>query len=237
MYKYLFFLISFVLLFSCKVNKSIEETSAKDTFNKKVEKETEDTTYKEWIKFKITDLGHIYIPPDMEVQKGEYKKLQDKIYEIAGIDYSGIVFQQKGLNKMEPESFKTYARVIITTEIDEPGAYDKITTPIILTESELLELNDEFEKGFKKMAEEDNMKITKWYPLEIYTSNDMHAILVQYDRQLGNNPEVFFQLFQFQNYDRLHRLTLSYRIEDEEKWKPIFENVLKGFKITNIRGG
>lgn len=70
---------------------------------------------KDWKRINIEDIGNIDLPPNMEIQGGNYKKMMEKGKAEYGISASKVIFQQKELNKLHQSSLITYARVFIRT--------------------------------------------------------------------------------------------------------------------------
>jgi len=180
-----------------------------------------------WKKINIENIGSINLPPEMEIQDGDYKEIHDKEFEIMGFSTNNIIFQQKGLNDFLEDSFNNYARVMIKTIISTPNSYDYLTDKFDATKSEL----EEFDNLAKNEISE-KIKIVKWYPSEIILLNNMYGVLTTYDRQISNNPVVYVMMYQFQNNDRLHSITMSYRKEESEQWSTIFEKIIKSLNIT-----
>lgn len=195
----------------------------------------------EFDNYALSGIGSISIPNTMELQSGQYKeihdKLEEKAAEILKFEISGnkIVFQQKGLNELEKNSFTTYARIMLDTEIGNTGDYQKATTKIAPTSAELQELNAEFKQqainGFKGTA----LKLLDWYGCSFVIINGKQYLKMSYKRQLADNPEVHVDLYRIQNNDRMHTLTIAYRVSDSEIVKPIFSKVINSFKVTNVR--
>jgi len=78
------------------------------------------------------------------------------------------------------------------------------------------------------------MKLLEWYPARLETINGMTAIVCTYRRQLEDHPPVLVWVYCFENNDRLVILTMSYRENETQIWKPLFEKSLSSFRITNI---
>jgi hypothetical protein len=191
--------------------------------------------------FKLANVGYISIPSKMEIQAGTYKKFEEEFQKEAGkkfgYEVSGnrIVFQQKGLNEFESRSFSSYARVILETDIGNFGDYEKLTTNFTATQSEISELSKEIQREVNHSFEGTGLKLISWFGLSIIKLNGRTGLKISYLRQLNDNPYVIVNMYSFQNYDRLHRLTLSYRQSDQETWKPLFSTILNSFTITNVR--
>ncbi|MFF5379962.1 hypothetical protein [Pedobacter suwonensis] len=192
-------------------------------------------------RYLIKGVGYISIPETMEIQSGEYKKIEEKYQNDLKqtfkfqITDNRIVFQQKGLNKLDKESFNTYARVILETYLGTPGEYEKLTTTVTATSSELLELDKQLKSQIIESFKNTGLKLVNWNRVQIVTINGGSVLKISYTRQLRNNPLVNVSMYQFHNNDRMHMLTFSYRKEDAVDWSQKLNVVLKSFKITNIR--
>lgn len=182
-----------------------------------------------WKEIRVEEMGSVNLPPEMEIQGGEYKKINDNLYEMYGFNNKNIVFQQKGLNDLNKNVFNTYARVLLKTKISTPNSTSNLTDKIEISTSELKEfdytLKNELSKSFT---------IVNWYPSEIISINDMYALLTSYERQSNSDPVVLVKMYQFQNNDRTHSITMSYRITDKDKWEIIFEKILNSLTIKTF---
>lgn len=78
-----------------------------------------------------------------------------------------------------------------------------------------------------------NIKTIHWYGINPVKINDQNALEISYLRQLGNNPYFAVRAYYFENNDREHLVTVSYRLSDEKVWKPLFIKSLKSLKIIN----
>lgn len=190
-------------------------------------------------KFNITNVGSIMIPAAMELQEGTYKELQKTVtkellknsgYEISG---DSIVFQPDGLNEFK--KLNTYARVMLSTNTGTKGEYQKLSAKKLLTAQQLKIFNTESRKELENSFKATGMKLIKWIGVSNAVVNGQSAIKTVYIRQLKENPQVYVEMFQFPNYDRMHQLTISYRTEDESIWKSALETTVNSFAITNIR--
>ena len=189
---------------------------------------------KGWTKVNLENIGYINLPPNMEIQGGNYKKMMEKGKAEYGISASKVIFQQKELNKLNENSLKTYARVFIRTEQNSIGYYQKLKTGKI-TASDLQSLDNSYKNEIQQSALSANAKILEWYTAKKTTINGMNCMTLGYKRQLGENKPVKVTMYLFQNNDRMHILTFEYRISDGKEWEPTFENILKSYQITNIR--
>ncbi|MFN0280168.1 MAG: hypothetical protein ACKVRN_16445 [Pyrinomonadaceae bacterium] len=188
--------------------------------------------------FKLKDIGTILIPVTMELQAGDYKVLSDafskELMTKGGFEVSGnkIVFQQKGLNEFTKAT--TYARVMIDTDYGPPGSYEKLVSKLQLTTRELNLLDSSLKQELSKSFEGYGIRMLRWDGVSIVSVNGRSAIRTAYLRQLNDNPSVVVEMYQFQNYDRTHKLTISYRLEDSSLWKDALDRTKNSFSISNI---
>ena len=236
----------YIVNFGCNLNEkeSYLNTIGKiiNTFEIKNRASNVENKHKtDFEKVKLTNIGHISIPKNMELQSGDYRKISDKFNEKKAIKYgyevasNKIVFQQKGLNELEKDGFSSYARIILETYVEKYGAFDKLTTNYSVTQTELRELNNDIRREIQIAFNKVGMRMIKWHSVSIEKINGISALKISYSRQLENNPSVLVNAYQFQNNDRIHKLTLSYRESDRAIWQPLFKEVLNSFTITNIR--
>lgn len=190
-----------------------------------------------WERIYIKDLGSFDLPPSMEIQKGNYKEYVDEVKKIKGIDATQLTAQQKGLNQLSKEGTEKYARVMLQTVFGSVGQFLKLNFSIEqYTQADINELNATYKQ---EVIQQGNMgmgfKLLEWYPLKLEKINGMSCLHISYKRQFQANPPVLVHIYYFHNNDRMHALTLSYRLSEKEYWKLDFEKILKSFRITNIR--
>lgn len=197
---------------------------------------TNSTLPNNWKRIYIKNVGNFDLPPTMEIQSGLYKEFSDESRKIRGYDAPTIIAQQKGLNDFGKEGFAKYSRVILETDIGTSGAYEKLNFDFsTIPQSEIAKLSNTYKEQYKQSFINTDFKIIEWFPLKIEKINGMSCIHICYKRQLSNNPLVIVNTYIFQNYDRMHTLTLSYRISETDYWKDDFALILKSFRITNIK--
>jgi hypothetical protein len=180
------------------------------------------------VKYKVKNFGIISVPGILEIQSGDYRKMADNEFLRLGFSYevlqNKVVFQQKGLN--QGDDGNTYVRVIVNTHFGAKGEFPKVK----LTNDEISQLNNASEKSF----EGTNMVLIKLYGWENISINDKYlAYRVIYVRKLDDNPNVYVESYTINNYDRKHTITFSYRVQDAEKWQPLFEKVLKSIVLES----
>jgi hypothetical protein len=197
---------------------------------------------KDWTRVYVKDVGHFDIPPTMEIQKGLFKKFVENYREVNGYDTLQLTVQQKGVNDFTKESHETFARIMFETTIGAEG--DNLPSNFDMSSlgqdilTDMGKQIDELYKDaimnspeFKKVG----MKLIEWYPMKFEMINGMLCYHMSWKRQFSNNPHVLVHMYIFQNNDRDHTITMSYRINDADIWKADFEKVLDSFRITNLK--
>ena len=79
------------------------------------------------------------------------------------------------------------------------------------------------------------LKLIEWYPTKLEKVNGMSCIHVNYKRQMGDKPFVIVHTYIFSNYNRVHKLTLSYRLTEQNYWLTDMNAALRSFHITTTR--
>ena len=198
--------------------------------------QTSDVTFEQ---LELIGIGSISIPSIMELQAGLYKEFSDKrsndFLIKKGIEAyeNHIIFQQKGQNEFR--KVNTYARVIIATEIGKAGDYRKITSKISLTKQQLKTLDSEAKTEIEFSFQGTKLKIIRWDGVSVVTINGRSALKFAYLRQVSNNPPVYVELYQIDNYDRRYVLTISYRQEDASIWEEVLRKTKNSFTVTNVK--
>ena len=191
--------------------------------------------------FLLKNIGYISIPSEMELQSGSYKKFVDNYKQTLAkkfdweVSDSRIVFQQSGLNEFDKSSYSSYARVILETFIERPGTFEKISTKLAATATELNQISAQFKSELSDAYSDTGIRIIEWYGAQISNVNGRTALKFSFLRQLRDQPYVYVTVYQFHNNDRMHQLTMSYRQHDASKWKPIYSKILNSFTITTVR--
>jgi hypothetical protein len=194
-----------------------------------------------WQRVQIPDVGTIDIPPSMEVQNEEYSRVMHAatnlpLQESATSMSRTLVIQQEGLNRFDPLAATTYVRIVVETRLGSAGDFESLCSRFEVTPDELNEVSMLFRRGVENQAENLSTKILRWDPPSVELVNGMQAIRLSYRRQYQRNPPVWVTRFIFQNHDRAHELTISYRETDKSRWLPEVAAALATFRITDIRG-
>jgi hypothetical protein len=195
---------------------------------------------KDWARVEIDEVGTIDLPPLMEIQDETFKarisEYQEGISESSRIrlDEHKIVFQQKGLNQTAPNSTKRYARVIIDLTKGKPNDFYPLNQKIVMSEKELSNLDTDIRNNLIKSFEKTELVLVEWYPTRVVEINGMDAIKVSYTRRMRTEPLVLVDIYRFQNNDRMHSLTISYRLTEKDYWHASLTELLNSFRISNI---
>jgi hypothetical protein len=175
-----------------------------------------------WARTTIAGVGTIDVPPSLEVQEGQLR-------EMSGSSY-GLVLQQKGLNAQTQSSLGTYVRVMVETfPADSPGDFRRAGSKIEYSAAEL----EEISTSLRMQAEMPGITILQWDKPKVVEVNGVTAICVEYSRAYKSNTPARVALYMFEDYDRIHKLTLSYRVSESEMWAAALQGVLQSFRISH----
>ena len=105
-----------------------------------------------------------------------------------------------------------------------------------ISDMDLKEMRHKLYEAMKQqMLKSKSLKLVESFPFTVEEINGMLALCHTYRRQLGNNPIVHCKRYTFQNYDRTHTLTMSFRESEREIWGKDFRAMLSSFRITNTQ--
>ena len=186
---------------------------------------------------KLSGIGSIEIPSIMELQSGLYQEFSNARSKELGYDVSGhIIFQQSGRNDVFTSS-NTYARVMISEDRGTPGDYNKISTKISFSGSELRALDTAAKAAILKEFSQAGIgvKLIRWDGVSIDSVGGRSSMKVSYLRQLNENPSVYVETYYIHNYDRQYTLVISYRDKDADIWRDVLARTKSSFTVTNIR--
>lgn len=194
-----------------------------------------------WQTVSMPNICTFKIPSSMEIQSGVIKFFFDKVHkEILELptDPNRVIAQQKHLNNANKKAFKSYARIIIDTEYGRKGDYEKISTQYTVSTFELRELNGIFRQEVEAEFENINtkgkmiMQLISWYPTKLVQINGVSMIHIRYSRTVNNGPEALVNMYIVQNNDRMHRITISYRLQNTKLYKDDLAKVIDTFKFN-----
>jgi len=196
--------------------------------------------YLTWQTVRIPEILTFQIPSTLELQAGAYKQYNDKAMgTVLGVTVSPdrVVAQPKGINSFEPQALKQYCRVIIETNKGQIGDFNTLEIPLSFSNEELSELN----KLFKEKMEKDaaistekgiKMNILSWQPLKIVRIRGIDALKLTYTRSMDDGPPAIVNIYAIQNNDRIHKITISYRLSEKDLWAIDLEKVLNTFEFV-----
>lgn len=148
-----------------------------------------------------------------------------------------VVAQPKGINEMDPDALKRYCRVIVETNRDKPGDWEKLGTRIRLSKPDLKMIDDMFKKGVENEAMRVSsrglkMEILSWNPATVEKINGIDTMKISYTRSTNDGPPVLVNMHSIDNNDFLHRITISYRLSEKELWAEDLMKVLDTFEFV-----
>lgn len=192
-----------------------------------------------WIRLRIADVGSLDYPPDfLELQSSDYRQSAAELVSVYEIPSSDFILQQVGLNELAPQAFEEYRRVICETSYLNPGeevfpANMKYT----MSQQELNEVQNAFVSQLTQAYAEQNReglgynRIIDPGSVQVVEINGMFPLLWTYKRRLNDNPVVLVKQYTFWNYDKIHSLTFSYRVVDQDECSHIYEKMLDSFRL------
>lgn len=181
-----------------------------------------------FVRTEIPGVGSIDIPSAMRIQPVEMTQWVTDEVKNKGMSYesrkTNFVLMQKEM--------QYYSRIMVTTDVIEEGT--RLTEPIA-EQSEFPEFNKylraQLEEGFAKSGG----KILSWQSGEMSKLNGMHCIKNTYRYASANREVMQSSRYLFLNRDRTVWLTMVFRENEANIWQPLFEEMLRSFRITDIR--
>jgi len=166
------------------------------------------------------------IPPTVEIQSAETKKR----WKLALPD-GMVVAQPKGSNALDPIAQSRYCRIIVETAIGQAGEFnsldDSLEPPLDLTP-----LNDTIEAVTRDDLAKRQGTIISWTPTAAARINGMAAAVTAYKRSIKSNAPVEVRRYDFQNSDRMHTITISWREEEASLWAQDLMKVIHSVAIV-----
>ena len=192
-----------------------------------------------WTLYEIENIGQLAVPPTLELRDdNSFTALAADIIHDSYVTHkkiemtkSQLVFQPKGSNKLDKEAFSKYARIMITYSKGEYGDFYKWNEKFEFTDSEYQELDDYFKNEVVSLMAMMNIKLIEWYPLEFGNINGLSYMKTSLTRQMGDNPIVKVDKYNFFNSNEAVEITLSYRISESDIWKEDFSKVINTFRF------
>lgn len=192
-----------------------------------------------WGVVSIPDICTFQIPSSLELQKGTYKKLRDRLQKIIlEIDTTPerVIAQPKGINDFDQVAMKRYCRVIVETEKGNKGDYLKLDEPLTLSFTELKEVDNGIKRQTQQIfdkatANGTKMTILTWQGSKVVRINGVDALLTTYTRSVNEAPSVLVRVYKVFNHDNLHTITISYRESESNLWAGDLAKVIETFKF------
>ncbi len=184
------------------------------------------TGHSSWGTYVIEDALSIKVPPTLELRSDEdvyTKYLKDN---LAYINNSTVVFQQKELSEMNRESMKTYCRIMVTHYNLEQGD--------VARHDEFQELTPADYDGLRSIADAQlgPTYYSEWPSYKSIEVNGSVAIDISYVRE-GLDGDVCCHIYILPNYDEMAMIVTSYRVSEASKWAQDVEDVINTFEWTN----
>ncbi|UCD22006.1 MAG: hypothetical protein JSW22_08350 [Chloroflexota bacterium] len=194
-----------------------------------------------WIRLEIKDIGSIDYPPDLlELPSGDYREFQEKYYVWYEIPSPFFMLHQVGLNELRLSALREYRRVLFDT--DYLGSWETVSRPnekYTLSQQELADLHGErvnqLRQAYARLKRDGlgSNRIIDTGFVEIAEVNGMFSLLWTYKSQLNNEPVVLVKEYMYQNFDKVHYLTFSYRVQDSDECADVFEKILYSFRLQD----
>ncbi len=196
--------------------------------------------YTSWETVSVPDICTFQIPPSMELQAGKYRAMADQIRsQVLEVTDSAnrVIAQQKGLNALDPMARSRYARIIVETEEGSGGDYPILGEPLSLSRTELSEMDSEMKAGVQQEMAQSAAKgfpveLRSWDGTRVVRVNGVDGLLTEYTRSVKQAPPVFARIYMFMNNDRMHRVSVSYRMSESNLWADDLDKVITTFQFT-----
>ena len=192
-----------------------------------------------WETVSIPGICTFQIPPTVEIQKGTYKRINDQFKKmVLEISESPdrVIAQPKGINDFDPVALKKYCRIIVKTERGTKGDYVKLDEPLLVSEAELKEFDEERKNQVEQETAILNAKgikrtILSWQPAKITRVNGVDVLVISHTRSINDAPSVLVQVYMIQNNDFMHLIAISYRESEKDIWADDLGKVINTFKF------
>ena len=191
--------------------------------------------------YQIAEVGSILIPDNMVAKVNKSQKNADpkqksqnvKVgYTVSGND---ILFYPKGLKKKRESDIESTSTIKLSTTIARKGTYQKLSAHLSLAPDKLLELSEKIRGEYQKTIMGTSTQLVLWIGTSIETINGRSAWHVSYLQSYGGGDVMVVDRYVFQNNDRVHELTLTFKKSEAKLWNPLFKKVRSSFLITNVR--
>lgn len=165
----------------------------------------------------------IKIPDCLEYQDRIMKKNVDHIHQQMGINYDDkVVFQRKGMN----DAYLTvrqpsYEKVFYEMHLTEAETFKKLGSAF--TPSEITAYSNDI---LATMKSSNSILLLNWdKPYNVKIGN-LSVLKISYVRQFTGNEAVKNTSYYIQDNDRLHIISLSYRVSQAEIWQSVMSKII-----------
>ena len=193
-----------------------------------------------WNTYTIADIAEIEIPTTLELRDQDaYISLKAnhirKRFREQGklLEQSAIVFQTSGTNEASEGEFEEYGRILIDYEFGQPGSFYKWNEDLEF----FADMEEEFSQSLKEEVTSPmpqlNIKLIEWFPVEYSKKNEegLSYFKTSYLRQMGSNPVIRTERYNFFNDSEAVTITLSYRVNESSIWTSDFQRVVDSFNF------
>lgn len=159
-----------------------------------------------------------------DVKSGFQKKLDIDSSEAK------YILQPIGMNDMEKKT-STYSRILIDVEY---GDFDLNPNIINYSRSDLNIIDEDVKNYLDYMKSEiPAISILEITPIQVKKINYKNFLVYTYTRKMGDNPNVKVVTYTCFNKSYLIRITISYRINEQNYWQSSIQYFLDNINIKN----
>jgi hypothetical protein len=184
-------------------------------------------------KFNLEQVATIEVSTAMELQNKAYRQKAQSYYNKHNLVLAPgrAVFQQVGVNELQKEALALYARIIHETKRGDYGDFPQVGVDPEISAQDLADINEDI-KDQMMAPQPMDVKVTKWIGTDIVKLNGQYALHIAYVRRMDTKPLVRVDRYSFFNNNRLQNLTLSYRLSEAERWKPVLAYALDSYRVS-----
>lgn len=200
----------------------------------------EPSRYSAWETVSVPGICTFQIPPTMELQAGKYRAVMDQYRtQVLQVTDSGnrVVAQQKGLNQLDPTARSRYARVIVETQTESTGDFNRLGEPLPLARSEVEEIDDAIKSAVLQEAAQSTAagfrtELTSWGGIRVVRVNGIDCLLTKYSRSVNGAPAANVCIYKLMNNDRMHTVSVSYRTTEADLWADDLDKIITTFQFV-----
>lgn len=181
--------------------------------------------------YKIRDMGYISMPKELKLKTGELHNVSDASlsalhnkynYEITG---RKIIFLQDILSNIDSAKTK-FAKFSIEISECEDLNIDSMDRQEVHT------FDDTLRKNCKEKLQQTGEKILSWYGLQKTKLAGITALKLSYLKQKSHDFKIIrVNICLIYKSARKYTIVFCYPNQDQNKWKPIYNEILKSIYI------